>query len=284
MNIERKKPGASRVISVASGKGGVGKTNISINLSIALARKGLEVTLFDADLGLANVDVLLGLHPLRNLAHVIRQECSLADILIEGPGGIRVVPAASGVKMMGELNEMQHGALVGAFDELSATTDVLMIDSSAGIANSVLTFCAASQEVLVAVCNEPASIADAYALIKVLNRDYRVDRFRVVVNMVDSRDEGHQLFKRLVRVCDSYLNVVLDLTAIIPRDLKIVKSVQKQKAVMSAYPASPASMEFKKMADAVDKWPGASQRQGNISFFLEQMLATQRSDNAGAAL
>ncbi len=281
MNTKDKNP--VKVIAVSSGKGGVGKTNVSINLSMALSRTGKDVLLLDADLGLANVDVLLGLHPLRNLSHVLREECRLNDIIIDGPSGIRIVPAASGVKMMGQLDERQHSSLVHAFDDVTQNTDVLVIDTSAGLVNSVLSFCAAAQEVLVVVCNEPASIADAYALIKVLHLDYHVNHFRIVVNMVDERQEGHGLFRRLVAVCDNYLDVVLELMAIIPRDEKIVKSVKKQRAVLDCYPGSPAALEFKKMVDAVDKWPRTVRSRGSVEFFLEQVITAQSLDQVGSA-
>jgi flagellar biosynthesis protein FlhG len=280
MNIEAEKQKAVRVIAVASGKGGVGKTNISINLSMAMADLGREVTLFDADLGLANVDVLLGLHPLRNLSHVIKQECDLKDVLIKGPHDIKIIPAASGVKMMSQLSDMQHAALIHAFDELVAQTDVLIIDTSAGLFNSVLSFCAAAQEVIVVVCNEPASIADAYALIKVLHRDHQVDRFRVLVNMVDEREEGRKLFKRLVQVCDQYLDVVLDLMGVIPRDPRVVKAIQKQRPLLQAFPSSPAAIEFKKMAVVADKWPRATRANGKMEFFLEQVIGTHAAEQA----
>ncbi len=268
-------------MAIASGKGGVGKTNISINLSMAMADLGKEVILFDADLGMANVDVLLGLHPLRNLSHVIRQECELQDILINGPNNIRIIPAASGVKMMGQLTDIQHAALVHAFDDVVEKTDVLVIDTSAGLFSSVLSFCAASQEVIIVVCNEPASITDAYALIKVLHRDHQVDRFRVVVNMIDDREEGRLLFRRLVRVCEKYLDVVLDLMGIIPRDQNIVKAIQKQRALLQTYPSSPAAIEFKKMAQAADKWPGAKRASGKLEFFLECLIDGHTAEQAG---
>ena len=270
-----------RVIAVASGKGGVGKTNISINLSMAMADLGREVILFDADLGLANVDVLLGLHPLRNLSHVIKRECDLQDILIKGPNDIRIIPAASGVKMMAQLTDVQHAALVHAFDDVIENTDVMIIDTSAGLFNNVLSFCAASQEVIVVVCNEPASIADAYALIKVLHRDHQVDRFRVLVNMTDDREEGRLLFRRLVQVCEKYLDVVLDLMGIIPRDPKIVKAIQKQRALLHTYPSSPAAIEFRKIAEAVDRWPRVKRANGKLEFFLERLIDTHVVGQAG---
>ncbi|MFT7458591.1 MAG: flagellar biosynthesis protein FlhG [Planctomycetota bacterium] len=284
MNIKAGQNKNVRVIAIASGKGGVGKTNISINLAIALADTGKEVTLFDADLGLANVDVLLGLHPLRNLSHVIKQECSLQDILITGPNDIKVIPAASGVKMMSQLTDIQHAALIHAFDELVARTDVLIIDTSAGLFNSVLSFCAASQEVVVVVCNEPASIADAYALIKVLHRDHEVSRFRVLINMVDEREDGRALFRRLVQVCDTYLDVVLDLMGMIPRDMKIVKAVQRQRPLLQCYPSSPAALEFKKLAQVVDKWPREMRANGKLEFFLERIIDSQVMEQGGGRI
>ncbi len=281
MNIKAIKQGPVRVIAVASGKGGVGKTNISINLSMAMADLGKAVILFDADLGLANVDVLLGLHPLRNLSHVIKRECDLQDILIKGPNDIRIIPAASGVKMMAQLTDVQHAALVHAFDDVIENTDVMIIDTSAGLFNNVLSFCAASQEVIVVVCNEPASIADAYALIKVLHRDHQVDRFRVLVNMIDDRDEGRLLFRRLVQVCEKYLDVVLDLMGIIPRDPNVVKAIQKQRALLHTYPSSPAAIEFRKIAEAVDRWPRVKRANGKLEFFLERLIGTHVVGQAG---
>ena len=284
MNNKTSKKEAIRVIAVASGKGGVGKTNLAVNLSMAMSDLGKEVTLFDADLGLANVDVLLGLHPLRNLSHVMQQECDLKDIVIRGPGDIHVVPAASGVKMMSRMSDLQHAALIRAFDELVNITDVLVIDTSAGLVSSVLSFCAAAQEVLVVVCNEPASIADAYALIKVLHREYQVRRFRVVVNMADTREEGHKLFRRLVQVCDNYLNVVLDLSGIIPRDRNIIKAVQCQQPILQRFPSSPASEEIRKIARLVNKWPLPVKAHGKMEFFLEQLLESRAQEQARALI
>lgn len=283
MNNRSNKSEPVRVIAVASGKGGVGKTNLSINLSMAMSDLGKEVTLFDADLGLANVDVLLGLHPLRNLSHVISGECDIKDVLIAGPSDIKVIPASSGVKMMNQLNDLQHAALIRAFDDLVNITDVLVIDTSAGLVKSVLSFCAAAQEVLVVVCNEPASIADAYALIKVLHRDHQVQRFRVVVNMADSRVDGHKLFRRLVQVCDTYLNVVLDLTGIIPRDPNIVKSVQSQQPLLQRYPSSPAAEEIRNIARQANKWPLPVQAHGKLEFFLEQLIESSTDAQAGVS-
>ncbi len=160
-----------QVIAVTGGKGGVGKTNVSVNLSLALAELGRRVMLLDADLGLANVDVLLGLTPKHTLADVIEGRCELRDVLLQGPGGIRIVPAASGTQSMVHLSPAQHAGLIQAFSDIGDNLDVLVIDTAAGIGESVVSFVRAAQEVLLVVCDEPTSITDAYALIKLLNRD-----------------------------------------------------------------------------------------------------------------
>ncbi|VAW81634.1 Flagellar synthesis regulator FleN, partial [hydrothermal vent metagenome] len=156
-------PNPVRAIAVTSGKGGVGKTNVSVNLSVALAERGRKVMLMDADLGLANVDVLLGLHPNGNLSHVIDGQRTLEEIIVRGPSNIMVVPAASGVKRLAELSTMENAGLIRAFSELNHDVDILIIDTAAGINESVTSFSRAAQEVVVVVCDEPASMTDAYA-------------------------------------------------------------------------------------------------------------------------
>ena len=267
----------TQVLAVTSGKGGVGKTNISINLALALAERDKAVTLMDADLGLANIDVLLNLRPLHNLSHVIEGDCALKDILITGPGGIRIIPAASGIKMMNQLNSAQHAGLVHAFDDLEESTDVLIVDTSAGISDSVVRFCSAAQEVLVVVCNDPASIADAYALIKTLHRDYRIHRFQVVVNNVETDAEGCALFERLCSVTEQFLDVVLNLMGIIPKDDNILRAVRQRRPFYLTYPASKAINSFKKLAAEVDKQNRAVRASGRLTFFAEQMINIQHA-------
>lgn len=273
-----------QVVAVTGGKGGVGKSSISLNLAIAMADPGREVTLLDADLGLANIAVLLGLHPLRNLSHVVRGECGLRDILLKGPNGINIIPAASGIKMMARLGATQHGALVHAFDELADMTDTLIIDTSAGLSDSVLTFCSASQEVIIVICNEPASLTDAYALIKVLHQHHGVIRFRILVNMTETRQEGRQLFLRLVRVTQQFLDVVLDFMGVIPRDHYVIKAVQQQRPLLLAYPGSPAAIALKDLALVADNWPRRSVANGKLQFFMDHMLRGLPVKQLGAPL
>ena len=198
-----------RVIAVTSGKGGVGKTTISVNLSVAMAMAGRRVMLLDGDLGLANVDVMLGLQPSFNLAHVLAGTCTLEETLLEGPGGVMIVPAASGKQHMAELTSTQHAGLVRAFSELNRPLDTLIVDTAAGIAGSVITFSQASQQVIVVVTNDPASLTDAYALIKVLNRDHGINRVQVLANMATNSGEVKEIYENLRRVAERFLDVTL---------------------------------------------------------------------------
>lgn len=266
-------PEPVRVVAVTSGKGGVGKTNVSVNLATALSMIGRKVMIMDADLGLANVDVMLGLQPKYNLSHVISGERSLEEVIEEAPGGIKVIPAASGVQNMAELAPAEHAGLIRAFSELNTELDVLIVDTAAGIADSVVSFAKASQEVIVVVCDEPASITDAYALIKVLNRDHGLHRFRVLCNMAHTPQEGRELFAKLVKVTDHFLEeVVLDFMGAIPYDQNLRKAVKKQRPVVEVFPSTPASLAFKDAAMKVNKWPMPTAADGNLEFFVERLV------------
>jgi flagellar biosynthesis protein FlhG len=265
----------TRVIAVTSGKGGVGKSTVSINLGAALAETGHRVTLLDADLGLANVDVMLGLSPSRTLMHVLDGECELEDILLEGPGGMHIVPAASGIQRMAELSASERAGLMYAFSQLETTTDVLIVDTAAGIASNSLQFCEASQEVIVVVCSDPASITDAYATIKVLSQRTRRTVFRILANMVRSEQEGSQLFRKLLSATDRFLDVSLDLAGTICTDPMVPVAVQRRRALLNEYPSSPAAAAFKKLARITDKWPKPRSASGQLEFFVERMIQAE---------
>jgi flagellar biosynthesis protein FlhG len=267
-----------KVIAVTSGKGGVGKTNVSVNLGIAMAQCGKEVMLMDADLGLANIDVMLGLHPKYNLSHVISGERRLDEIVVNGPEGIRVVPAASGIQAMAELPTSQHAGVIRAFSELSFPLDVLIVDTAAGVSDSVTSFTRAAQEVVVVICDEPASITDAYALIKLLSRDYGIHRFRVLANMVPNVQTGRDLFRKIVTVTDRYLDVAVDFMGMIPHDEYLRKAIQKQRAVTQVYPRSKSSIAFKKLAEKADKWPMPSTAGGRLEFFVERLIMASQPE------
>lgn len=256
-----------KVMAVTGGKGGVGKTNVSLNLAISLAKQGKRVLVLDADLGLANCDVLLGLRVDKNLSHVLRGECTLDDILVTGPYGVKIAPATSGSQSMAELGTTEHAGLIRAFSELRTEIDTLIVDTAAGISDMVMSFSRAAQDVLVVVCDEPTSLTDAYALIKILNREHGVFKFKIVANMVRSEKEGKELFSKLSKVTGRFLDVALELVGIIPFDENIRKSVRKQAAIVDAYPSSPAALAITNLAQKSMTWPIPAQPGGHLEFF-----------------
>ena len=268
-----------KVIAVTGGKGGVGKTNITLNTAIAMAKQGKRVMVLDADLGLANVDVMLGLRVEKNLSHVLSGECTLDEVLVTGPHGIKIAPATSGTQSMTELSPTQHAGLIRAFSELRSQVDVLIVDTAAGISDMVLSFARASQDILVVVCDEPTSLTDAYALIKILNRDYGVFRFKIVANMVRDVREGQELFSKLSKVTGRFLDVALELVATVPFDENIRRAVRKQSAIVDAFPASPAAGAISQLATKAAGWPIPAQPGGHLEFFVEQLVAGKVAGN-----
>ena len=261
-----------RVIAVTGGKGGVGKTTVSVNLAVALAMNQRKVMLFDGDLGLANVDVMLGLQPAFNLSDVLAGRCTLEDTILTGPAGLHVVPASSGKRNMAELSRNEHAGLVRAFSELRQPLDVLIVDTAAGIADSVITFSQASQEVIVVVCNDPSSLTDAYALIKVLNREHGIQRVQVVANMVNSPKEARDICENLRRVAERFLDVTLMFMGSIPNDEWLKRAVRKQRAVVEAYPNCPSSAAFRALAQKTELWGLPGGARGNLEFFVERLV------------
>ena len=278
--LRKTTPKPVRVICVTGGKGGVGKTSVSVNLAVAMADAGRHVLLLDADLGLANVDVLLGLTPRFTLADVIEGRCTLQDTLLEGPHGLAIVPAASGKRKMAELSAPEQVRLIRAFSELDRDLDVMVIDTAAGISDSVLTFAQAAQDVILVVCNEPASITDAYALIKVLSRERGISRVHVLANMVRSPAEGRELFDKLARVTDRFLDVTISLLGIIPHDEWLRRSIQRQQAVVEAFPASPSAHALRGVARRIDQWTAPSGPRGPVEFFVERMVTPREGATA----
>ncbi len=265
-----------QVVAVTGGKGGVGKTNVSVNLGVAMSRLGRRVTLLDADLGLANVDVLLGLKPRHTLKDVMAGTHSLAEVLVDGPLGMKIVPAASGLQEMVHLSAQQHAGLISAFSDISHNMDVLLIDTAAGISEDVVSFLCAAQEIIVVVCNEPTSITDAYALIKVLHQRYGIERARVVANMVRSDEDGAAVFEKLQTVTERFLDVHLMHAGSIPFDDHMRRAVRKQKAVVELYPTSKVSRALLQLAENVDSWPIPAVASGHLEFFVEQLVADHR--------
>lgn len=261
-----------QVIAVAGGKGGVGKSNITINLAIALAELGRRVVVLDADLGLSNIDILLGLNSKNTIENVLTGECSLREVLVTGPGGIRVVPASSGTQKLTHLNSREHAGIIQAFSDIGDDMDVLMVDTAAGISDGVMSFAQAAQEVIIVVTDEPTSITDAYAQIKVLSKDYGLFRFRIIANMIKTPQEGMAIFNKLTKVTDRFLEVALQYVGAVPFDDVLKKAVQRQKAVVEAYPRSKSAVAFKSLAKKVDGWPLPSTPRGHLEFFVDRLV------------
>ncbi len=261
-----------KVLCFSSGKGGVGKTSIVTNLAMAVSRKGKNVLILDADLGLANVDVMLGITPKYSIQHVFSGEKTLSDVIVDGPGGIKLLPASSGIQELCHLDESDKLFLLNEFDSLDQPIDVMFIDNAAGISDTVMYFNMAAEERVVILTPEPTSITDAYALIKVLSQRYRVNEFSIIVNWSNSRKEAQNVFRQLTSVADRFLGFLsFNFLGYIPRDLCIPKSVRRQKAALEIFPACRACQEFEKIAETV--LSGKEKRSdGNIKFFWQNLL------------
>jgi flagellar biosynthesis protein FlhG len=278
LNYEQRAPQINRpikVISISGGKGGVGKTNTAINLAIALADLNNKVLLFDADLGLSNVDVLLGIHSTKNISDVLHGRCALADVLVTGPSGIVIIPAASGIDEMANLDNLEIASLVRSFSDLTQDIDIMIVDTAAGISNQVLSFVHACQDNILVVCNEPTSLTDAYALIKVLAQQQTNTSFKILANMTRNEDDGLEMFYKLKSATDKYLDISLQYLGAIPFDQHLRDAVQQQQPVLIAYPDCPASQAYQLLSHTVNDWPVINRPEGHITFFFERLIHNQ---------
>lgn len=239
---------AARIISVTSGKGGVGKTNIVVNLGYQLSRAGHRVLILDADLGLGNLDILLGLVPRYNLSHVLSGEKRIRDIIVEGPGQLRILPAASGIQELTQLSRDQKMGILYELDELLDSIDILLIDSAAGISATAIDFSVSAQEIMVVVTPEPTSITDAYALMKVLSTRYAKKTCHLVVNQVSSEQEGREIFRQLNLVTGKFLSIRMEYFGCIRHDDNLVRCIKQQRFISQAHPDSPATHGFRNLA------------------------------------
>jgi flagellar biosynthesis protein FlhG len=230
-----------RTIAVASGKGGVGKTNITANLAIALRRQGKNVLVFDADLGLSNIDVILNLATRYNIKHLFRGEKSLRDLIVEGPEGIKVLPASSGIQELTSLDEFQRLRLLEEFEAYEDQIDYLLIDTSSGISANVAFFCMAAQDIIIVTSPEPTAMTDAYALMKVMFNKYQEKDFRILVNSVRDEEEAREVYGRLARAAERFLSISLDYIGFVPHDESVPLAVRQQKALIELYPDSAAA-------------------------------------------
>ncbi len=239
---------ATRAVSITSGKGGVGKTNIVANIGYELSRSGQSVLILDADLGLGNLDILLGLAPRFNLSHVIMGEKRIDEVVVEGPGNMKILPAASGIQELTRLSKDQKIGILYELDQLLDSVDILLIDSAAGISANVLDFSVSAHETMVVVTPEPTSITDAYALMKVLALKYDEKRCRLIVNQAANDQEGREIFRQLNIVAQKFLDIEVDYFGCIPKDEIMTACVKQQRIVSQAFPESMAARGFRNLA------------------------------------
>jgi flagellar biosynthesis protein FlhG len=270
-------PAPLRVIAVTSGKGGVGKSNVVVNLGVALAQQGLKVLLIDADLGLANLDILLGLNPKYSIHDVLQLRKTLPEVLVEGPEGLKILPASSGIPDLAELDEYQKMFLLNELDNYSETIDVALIDTGAGISRNVLFFNIAASERIVVANNEPTSITDAYALIKVLATQHNERRFKLLVNGLSQPREAEAVYRTLLKVSERFLgrDISLEYLGYIPHDDAVTKAVLKQQPVLTLYPKSRVAKAFTQLARRLWEMPAPDEMDGNIKFFWRRLLQYQ---------
>jgi flagellar biosynthesis protein FlhG len=263
-----------RTIAVASGKGGVGKTNITANLAISLCRLNKNVLVLDADLGLSNIDVVLNLATKYNISHLFSGEKNLKDLIVDGPQGIKVLPASSGIQEMTTLDEFQRLRLIEEFEAYDEKVDYLLIDTSSGISSNVAFFCMAAQEIIIVTSAEPTALTDAYALIKVLFTKYQEKNFKVLVNNVKDEKEARDVFKRLSTAAEKFLSISLDYVGYVPHDNSVPKAVRQQKALIDIYPGSEASKSLMKISEKINNEDN-NHIKGTLQFFLGGLLNVQ---------
>lgn len=265
---------SARVITVTSGKGGVGKTNISINLAIALSEKGLRVIIIDADFGLANIDVLFGIIPKYSLVDVIRNSRSILEVLTDGPGGIRFISGGSGVEELTKLDRDQINRFVENMELLDRLADIIIVDTGAGLSENVMSFIMAADDVLLVTTPEPTSITDAYALVKMVSNRGKNKRIKVIVNKADNIDEAEDVMNKLALVAEKFLGIKLEPAGSILQDELVVKAVKLQKPFSMAYPKSLATRSIKQIAMKIIESGEETQMQHNgIKGFFNRLVA-----------
>ncbi|MCH4888741.1 MinD/ParA family protein [Acidaminobacter sp. JC074] len=267
---EKVQIGDARIIAISSGKGGVGKTNFTVNLGIALSKLGKKVTIIDADLGLANIDILLGLVPRYTLTHVLKMEKKLSEIVVEGPNGVSIVSGGSGVMDMVNLSQAELSRLIESLEYLNSESDYILIDTGAGLNHSVLSFIQAATELIVVVTSDPTSITDAYALIKNIGElDVSV---KVVVNRVESNREGQDVFSKLNTASSKFLDLELENIGYIYEDYNVKKSVKKQVPFLIGFPNSLASRGVELVAENLDRNSKYVAPNGGFSSFIKKIF------------
>lgn len=260
------------VYAITSGKGGVGKTAVVANLAYVLASMGKKVLILDADLGLANIDVVFGISPLYNLNHFFSGEQELQRIMVDGPLGIKILPAGSGIQNFTNLDSRQKLRLLDGLDAIQNHFDFVLIDTEAGISENVTYFNTAAQEIVVITTPEPTAITDAYALMKLLSTQYHEKNFNLVVNQIVSEDDALDVYRKLTMVANRYLDISIDFLGSIPDDRQMVDSIRRQKVISELYPQSKITQAFRLLAGRICSEPTQAVPKGNLQFFWKKLL------------
>lgn len=263
----------TKVISITSGKGGVGKTAVVANVASCLARSGKKILILDADLGLANIDVVFGLTPPYNLNHFFSGEKKdLKSIMVEGPFGMRILPAGSGVQSFIQLDTDQKIRLLDGLDTLDDDFDFVLIDTEAGISENVTYFNTAAHDILIVTTPDPTAITDAYALMKLLSTRYHEKNFCLVVNMVRDETEALDVYRKLTVVANRYLDISIDYFGSIPYDRQMADAIRKQQAIVFLNAGSKTSKAFGELAQRIEENTASRSPKGSVQFFWKQLL------------
>ena len=263
----------ARAIAVSSGKGGVGKTNLAVNLAVAFAARGQRVVLLDADLGLANADVLCGITPRATLEDVVSSDRSLEEVMVAAPGGFRLVPGASGVSRLADMGQMQRRSVLDQLLRLERTTDVLIVDTGAGIGANSMAFAAAAHSILVTSTPEPTAIADAYGAIKTLVARGCREGIKLVVNMAMNEDEARAVHARIDRVSRAFLSTPVEYAGSIPLDPMVPLAVRRRTPLLVSAPDSPAARSISRLARSLSGESAVSDRADQRKGFLARLAA-----------
>jgi flagellar biosynthesis protein FlhG len=272
-NMGASRKSLPRVIAVTSGKGGVGKTNLVGNMAVAFRQSGLRVVIIDADVGLANIDIIFNLRPEYNIRHLISSEKKLNQVLVESRHGVKILPGGSGFADLTQLTEGEKLSLLSEFETLADEADIILVDTGAGISSNVLYFNAACDECVLLASKEPTSITDAYAMMKVMSQEYGTKYFKLIVNMVDTENDAKRVYASLSGALDRFLgDVVLEYVGFIPFDSQLQRSVQKRSLVMDDAPDSVAARAIRKVAAHIEKSPAKINSNGSLTFFMSKVF------------
>ena len=272
-NIEKTFSFKNRLITVTSGKGGVGKSNFTLNLAICLSKAGNRVIIVDADFAMANIEVLFGVVPGKSLLNVLRGESTISEVIVDGPAGVSLVSGGSGFTDLAALNEKQIDFFLESFTYLDANYDIVLIDTGAGASHQVINMVKASRETIIITTPEPTALTDAYAMIKILKSLKTMPEMLIVINRVDNRREGEEIFSKLNRVSHRFLGIELKFLGLIPNDNFLLKAVKKQEPLSILYPKSPSAKSIQEICNLLISSDSTFTAESGTRSFIDRFLS-----------